>query len=91
MAPKPRVSKSSGGGRGRGRGKRKSVVVEAERTDNNMDSVSSVEKNVPPISESTKRQILDSTSQDEQDTHETRSVATCTFDSNDTQSDSGKT
>ena len=59
--------------------------METERTDNHTDSVSGVEKNVPPISESTKRRILDSISQDEQDTHETQSEAT--FDSDDTQSD----
>ena len=69
MAPKQKTSKSSGGGRGRGRGKRKAVAVVTESTDN---SESSVEKNVPPVSESTK--ILDSTSQDE-DTHETQSRA----------------
>ena len=59
--------------------------MEIERTDNNTDSVNSVLKNVPPISESTERRILDSISQDEQDTHETQSEAT--FDSYDTQSD----
>ena len=59
--------------------------METERTDINTDSVSSVDKNVPQISESTKRRILDSTSQDEQYTHETQSEAT--FDSDDTQSD----
>ena len=62
-----------------------SVVMETERTGNNTDFVSSVEKNVPQISESTERRILDSISQDEQDTHETQSEAT--FDSDDTQSD----
>ena len=41
--------------------------------------------NVPPISESTENRILDSISQDEQDTHETQSEAS--FDSDDTQSD----
>ena len=40
---------------------------------------------MPQISESTERRILDSLSQDEQDTHETQSEAT--FDSDDTQSD----
>ena len=44
MAPYPKASKSSWGGRGRGRNKRKYVFVEIERTDNNTDSVSSVEK-----------------------------------------------
>ena len=78
MAPLPKASKSSEGGRGRGRGKRKSVVVETERTDNNTDSVSNVEKNVPPISKSTERRILH--------TDETQSEAT--FDSDDTQSTS---
>ena len=61
---------------------KRSVVMETERTDNNTDSVSSVEKNVPPISESTERRILDSISQDEQETHETQSEAF--FDSDDT-------
>ena len=60
-------------------------VMETERTDNNTDFVSSVDKNVPQISESTERRILDSISQDEQDTRETQSEAT--FDSDDTQSD----
>ena len=40
---------------------------------------------MPPISESNERRILDSISQDEQDTHETQTEAT--FDSDDTQSD----
>ena len=44
MAPLPKASKSSEGHRGRGRGKRKSVVVETVITDNNTDSVNSVEK-----------------------------------------------
>ena len=59
--------------------------METERTDNNTYFVSSVAKNVPQISESTERRILDSISQDEQDTHETQREAT--FDSDDTQSD----
>ena len=58
--------------------------METERNDNNKDYVSSVEKNVPPMSESTERRILDSISEDEQDTHETQSEAT--FDRDDTQS-----
>ena len=45
------------------------------------DFVSIVEKDVPPISESTARRILDSISQDEQDTHGPQIEAT--FDSND--------
>ena len=57
--------------------------METERTDNNTDFVSSVEKKC--ASESTERRILDSISEDEQDTHETQSEAT--FDSDDTQSD----
>ena len=40
---------------------------------------------MPPISESTERRILDSISQDEQDTNETQTEST--FDSDDTQSD----